>query len=286
MIFDQLCKFAERFDPDLSTILDQSNLFHFNSPSLDLVEEVPHDLATKGSADRFFLPFPITAVEDHESIIILADTIKNATGLEPARRFWECMPIDRVLTNKDAIEADKQSARHIVDTFGTGCLMLSRGIISEMKPIPLTLKYSYRVELQASILYSQSIGIKDRDPHRQMWSEFTAHAGRNVATAIEEISLLNVPKRFVVENIPPTQKKKKKILRSHQRSNFTLLTIEEIKKNFGLTGQGEGGSKAPHPRRRHTRTLSDGRETNVKACWVGESEVQVGKGRYKVRTDL
>lgn len=112
------------------------------------------------------------------------------------------------------------------------------------------------------------------------------------------IAKINQPQKFIVE-VSPLKKREsaKKILRTHERTTYMLLTPDAIKKRFFHPGNhasgGTGCVKAPHPRRRHFRTLASDKFTTkqgqtivIPACWVGPEEAHVGKKKYRVRLDL
>ena len=122
--------------------------------------------------------------------------------------------------------------------------------------------------------------------------------GELIIEIIEKFLFLNTPNRFVVEVTPDKTRKPnpKRIIKSPDRSKYTLLTVKEIQKRYGLGGtesKGSGKSPAPHPRRRHYRTLRSEKFTHkqgqtilIPATWIGKSEIQKGNKIYRVRFDV
>jgi hypothetical protein len=95
MLFDKLYGVVEKFLPEKRTILEESKIFTF--------EKIQHEHLSKQKPDfdldLFALPFPITAIEDTASLIILIDSQVHQTGLNVQRSFIEFMEYGK---NSDA----------------------------------------------------------------------------------------------------------------------------------------------------------------------------------------
>jgi len=135
-------------------------------------------------------------------------------------------------------------------------------------------------------LYNFNLGAETPENMIDWFSTIMPHT-------LKIVNAISQPKLFVIrESSMKPYKIGKKIPRSHQRSKYIILDLNQIKTRYGLSGRGEGMSKAAHPRRAHRRILRDERFTNkrgkivkVKATWVGDTEKQVGNKIYKVLLD-
>jgi hypothetical protein len=117
-------------------------------------------------------------------------------------------------------------------------------------------------------------------------------AVRNVQTAYQEIMYFNTPDRFIVQSTPRRVRDpltSAKIPRAQDRPNYILLYPKQIRERFGIQGD---GVNAPHPVRRHFRTLRSDYYTNkqgqrvaVKGYWTGDTEKVVDGRHYKILLD-
>jgi len=84
-IFDQACRLCEwhsRLDEQYGQLLRKASLFHFE---FDPNEEMRKHKAELASQDfsMFALPFPVTAVEDRRSCVVLFDISTRSQGMDP-----------------------------------------------------------------------------------------------------------------------------------------------------------------------------------------------------------
>src|ERR1035438_2025859 len=88
MIFDQFLKLVELYIPQYKYIAEQARLFVF-----DIIphESLPTNVPNWFDNSLFILPFPVTAVEDKASLMIVIDQKPNAIGLSIERRVIEVL---------------------------------------------------------------------------------------------------------------------------------------------------------------------------------------------------
>ena len=288
MIFDKLAKLVERFQPDLKTILDSAKLFIF--------PDVPHgNLPTtmqKEIFNGFFLPFPVTAVEDPASCVILVDSQPNQTGMAGPRGFIECVNLSaphKLFYDGDDMERFKSLKDHYIVSTGQ-IHKIIHGNETEGN-----MGYEIDAKLTSINMYERDKLIQSSEDLLKV-KDIGNGPAKNAVTAMEEVLLCGAPQHFVLESRPVKQGKtlKGKIIRSDNRPNFTILDPLSIRQKIQLpTGEGIIYKKKAHERRRHSRTLrserygaNQGKKINIPATWVGPSENIVGNKRYKVRLDI
>jgi len=303
MIFDKFCSFVERHYSPFNAVARESKLFVFN--------KIPHEFLKKNAQmeykkheDIFAIPFPITAIEDPASLIILMDEEEGQLGFGSRRKFIEVIPL---LVNETAfsdgdpdfnpLEAASASfnvdpASAVTISFGhiengrfteDGSYMegaVERIIFADKNKVHYNLKVSEMPREHAKVIYENGI--------------------RNVFTALEEILAIYTKDSFVFEEQPVTTKpnKNKKILRSHQRPLFTILKPVEIRTKLQINtphSDTPTGRSSPiaHERRRHPRRLvsekgyfKKDKIVVIPATWIGESEKRIGNKFYRVRLDV
>ena len=287
MIFDRACGIVERHLPELVDTFHQAKLFVFPViPHLFLKEHCGH--VTKEALDLFTLPFPVTAIEDNASCVMLVDFDDNAIGAHHMRSYinigWVGKDINAFNTNPKEKEMVAELKKH----FPSDTVILDFGTIYNISHVNKT-ACGIQAKSGRFIIASKNevfVDYKDNMPR-----ELVDASAVNVLAAIEELLLLNTPKRFVVESTPNKLPKKKKIARSHQRPNYTLLTISDTLRKLG-NEHSITSSKTPHFRRRHLRRLTkesgykEDKIIVVKACWIGNQEKVTDNKTYKVRLDL
>ncbi|WP_130471417.1 hypothetical protein [Candidatus Magnetaquicoccus inordinatus] len=272
--FDRLCRIAEREnDTVLIQCLKEAKLFVFDGDPAEFIPKAVDFDKAEELINGFFLPFPTIAIEDDKGIVLL----------------------------QAADDHSRQMKAYDLVVNQEGFAQLT---ISEVHDF----KYSGEPEFPIGIyLYDGAMTVLFDKSERKVRALQTSVSNvpdtekfKNITAALYEVMILNTPSRFVFEIAPAKGRKNvKKILRSDDRSVFTLLTPGEIKKRYGLDGaQKSGGAdagvgKVPHPRRRHLRTLhsekfrhKQGQTITIPACWVGPEEKQVGNKIYRVRLDV
>lgn len=302
MIFDKFCLFAERHYPKFKNIADNAKLFVFDN--------IPHEYLKKNAqkeysehAEIFALPFSITAIEDPASLVILIDSIEGQVGYDAPRSFIEVIPF---LANANAfsdgnvgIDDMQKELMLELDIDVESAVNISLGKISNGK---FTESGSY-VEGGVDLVFladknkiHQFIEVSKLQP--DVAKEISNNGVRNIITALEELLCVYIKTSFILEESPgQTKSNQKKILRSHQRSKFTILTPAEIRKKLKIENPvadtGERKSPIAHERRRHYRHLStegghfkQNKKIVIPATWIGESEKKIGNKIYKVRLDV
>ena len=305
MIFDQLAGIAEAHWPHLMKILHKVRLFEFPARPQDVLKRTFTAEEAETWSERFFLPFGHVAIEDKATCVVMWDSLPNQCGLSGQRYFIDCLPIYGSIDNFR--EGDRENAEEALASlqakFPKGAMIVTVGQVDR-----LTLTPPDRTYLDGTV---GSLMVADKhkihftpaqfaEMVRQGVSPFEVRAAlTNAKVAIEEVLYFNTCERFVVERTPVKPRvlkgrTKGRLLRSHDRPLYTLLTPREAREHMRLDAV-VGGRAHPvaHERRRHLRTYSADRYVNVKgktkvipATWVGPSEAIVGKHRWKVRLDI
>lgn len=299
MIFDRFCGAAERYLPAFEDILRKARIFIFDIiPHEELPKALPSE-KIEWIRENFFLPFPVVAVEDKASCIVISDPSENTIGLSGVERYFaeflpmtsplEAFPDYRNLPEEDlrAIKAIKEEMSDVsVVAFG----IIKLDIANETK------LHIYGVIDGLHVLSKEGLQLSLKGV--EVPPNILGGILKNASTAIQELMTLNTPDRFVLEVSPLKEKHHKsvKIPRSVDRPRYTILHPHEIRKAMGIKEEPSGEKRAsprPHERRRHLRTYRDDRYTNFKgktvvipATWVGPSEVVRGNTRYKVLLDI
>lgn len=301
MLFDRLCMIAERHHPVLIPALKAARLFDFPVRAHEAIPQQPSEEERQFLTDTFFLPFPIVAIEDKGTCVVLMDNVDGQQGWEEERNFIDivpCLPDDPTafddgkeqgLMPRAAMEAYLPPELH--DAY-----VVSFGRIGHPAMREDGLCWRFEVDL-AFCANKSRIVMNPMEIARRAdsFERFKYACGKNARAALSEVMLFNAPNRFVVEKRLVREKKPPRddmVARSHERAQYTLLRPGEIRERLGLAESG-GSTKEPHERRRHFRTLRDKRYTKMRgktitvpACWVGPSEATVGKHRYKVMLDI
>jgi hypothetical protein len=94
MIFDALRQIASNWLPDLKPLVNAAKLLHVPvTPHQVLPKE--QDLETISAASiNFRLPYPVTAIEDNASCVLLIDPKPGLKGLDETRLFIDCLPLN------------------------------------------------------------------------------------------------------------------------------------------------------------------------------------------------
>lgn len=300
MIFDTLCGVVERHAPSLRTYLDDAALFFLDAAPHDILDKSVTAEELQFLDENFHLPFPVIAIEDAASCVILADNEPKQIGLGTERTFIECQRCNNVAASMFGldVQAEIQAAQR--DThFPEGTAIVSVGRI---KPEAGTDgKWLVSGVLQACfVANSESVLI---DPQKielmgdEVWQQLVQSALRNAMTAIEEVRYFNTPNRLVFETRPlnHTVYATSQILRSHDRPIYSLLTPEQITeaiKNDPPNGMASSMYVDATKRSRQWRAISSIRVANgaksvvVPAEWIGPVEARGAKREYRVRLDL
>jgi len=93
MIFDALRQIASNWLAEIKPFVDAATLLHLPvTPHHVLPRQ--QDLETMSEVSiNFKLPYPITAIEDNASCVVLIDPTPDLKGLDEQRLFIDCMPL-------------------------------------------------------------------------------------------------------------------------------------------------------------------------------------------------
>ena len=304
MHFDQLCTIAERHMPALIPLLDRSRLIVFPGRAHELTPKQYTQEEVNIMREHFFLPFETIAVEDTATCTLLWDSEKNQKGIEGKRYFLECTPLtvsEDEFDDQNITDAERADIAAMKQRWPGGCC-ISVGVTTRVEA-----KSGQKIGLYGLVEWSmvaskRELFVKPFPPTDAGDKEAAIRSVlRNVRAAMEEVFFFNNPSRFILETRPakvPKLKKKKgnrRLLRSHNRPTYTLLTPKEIREKLGVENNGAARKKGPHERRRHLRTYGNdpkkwpkahGKTIVVPATWIGPDEVERDGKRYKVRLDL
>ena len=304
MLYDQLLGLCERHAQDLLPIIAHARVFEF--------PHVPHEVLAKHHSAKsrdffneyFALPFPLVAVEDQASCVVMWDSAHESVGLNVRRQYIECVKFDakHLSAFKEhglpGQEMSKREMATLQDVYA-----ITSGILNSIKAVETdtgSSGYEAQAQLLNVLIVSKKRGVLmhlSQFP-KQAQEMMAKSAARNAITAIEEFMAFNGPDRFVVE-VAPTNSKgdaKKKALRSADKPKYILLTPTEIREKLGTAAPDEEAIKtAPHERRRHVRLYPNdperwpnmhGKAKVIQACWVGPTEAVIGKRNYRVCLEM
>lgn len=316
--FDRLCSVVERQFPsaEFRKYLKQARLFDFpqrwHETSRGTGENKMADYEMVGGmefvVDNFFLPFPIVAIEDTASVVLIIDPNPGQVGLNCERIFVECFlmstPSEEYGYDGDkhaeAIKSQKSSLP------STACMIstsrFKRAWI-ENDTINYEAELGFALVADKTRVYLSPSQWKAMCLAANDWQGMTHGAALNAKTALEEVMWFNTPHRFVVKRHAERPRKKKgkgpEFLRSHERDQYILLQPHEIREKLGMPEPThDRKSPTPHSRRRHFRVLKserykfdrdeypDGKMVIVPATWIGPSEGECDGRRYEVCLDL
>ena len=308
MLFDALAAIAEKVFPDLFPMVKDARLFIFPGPAEETISPQLTEEEIKFFEENFFLPFQIIAIEDHRSCVILMDQHKDTKGSSTRRGFIEIFSFntDNEKTKKGFRKVEQEA--HVENVFNPDTYGISVGFIEQFS---LHLKtenienteFNYNYHCAGSMLKS-GLATKNKchvpleAPTNTPTSNAYAQATlRNAAVAFQQVFYFNNPNRFILEKTPAKTKKKPRdnfIPRSHDRPIYTILTPNEIRKKLGLEeSHTSHASPIAHERRRHVRVFKhprfskmQGKSIIVPASWIGPTEAQIKKSRYKVMTEI
>jgi len=300
MLFDKFCGFAEKHLPDMVPTLKACKVFKYEYNPLTDPKEYPDANTMDFLKDNFMLPFPKTAVENIEGVVIFQEEVPEQRGLFPRRKFTvvgqePANPTPLLLPGDDTLTWARQH-----DSF-----IIAHGTIRDIVPID-------RCRYWASCaVHSHGIGLFA--PPKDIAIPLKMHSGSTlertqfqiifkvVLNAIGQLFYLYTPDHFLVEQAPVKSNGNKqnktngKVIRSHERPIYQVLKPLEARKVMGLgdpkPATESTGRKVLH-RIAHTRTLRSERYVNkrgqtimIPAIWNDAVESVVGKRRYRVVID-
>ena len=284
MLFDRLCRAAERHEclDFLRHWLNVARLFAFDDDGT-----VP---APK-QADQFALPFAVTAVNSGERACTIFH--QQADDWTTGHQFLFAYDLLRLMQHFSQI------GQPVVPPSVAQSLSFN-------PPLMLVAHGTCRLEADCNG-YRLVVGFyKNRQWYIKgdgIWvfpcENHSLDTQQSIVASIQHsavmVSAINDPQRFVLEQSPVRERHwdKHRILRSHDRPQYTILKPQEIRQRLGLPPPEEPGtSKCPHERRGHFRTFHSERFVYVKgqrkwidAMWIGPSESIVRNTRYRVVLD-
>lgn len=282
MIFDKMARAIESSgDSDLLYLAKEARLFHFPDDPLTKKEYTEEQAAWL--RENFVLPFPVTAVEDRASCVIISGGEGDVGICGRLRTFVEYLPPNR---DSSMFTATPEWMRGIIPD-GIGTLLIAKMRVESID--------SERTRMACAGGAAWATDAKDRviTPSIPQDGEESSCGASNWQYALLQLAGLNGPNRFILEaepvgapkHIPP-------IPRSHQRPIYTLLKPGEIRARLGIAEPAGCPSPRPHERRAHTRTFRSsfftrmrGKTVVIPATWVGPSEKRVKNHYYRVLLD-
>lgn len=314
MLFDKLCKVAEREIPQIEKKLRSIKLFHFpGKPHEFLPKEIDEEIVTF-LREQFMLPFQSVAIEDDAGLVILEDIERNAKGINCERSFIDVTRLNAPdEAFRDEFRSKEKSMKRLIDEMGMlhyDPIIIGFGAIEAVNWINKS-NFLAQGRLDRVItafikpykkkhIYSDYDKYGMREVSKEIIDLHLKSATTNAMTALQEVLYANTPSRFILEIAPSkTDKKAKKnnkISRSHNRPKYILLTPKEIRtiiKEDTLNIQTGRKSPIVHERRAHPRTFHSpkftkmqGKTIMIPAKWIGVSEKTIGNKHYKVMLDM
>jgi hypothetical protein len=314
MLFDKLCKIAEREIPEVEKKLRTIKIFHFPGNPHEFLPKQIDDEIVKFLKEEFMLPFQSVAIEDDAGLVILEDLKRNIKGINRERKFIDIVSLaapdsafreddaSRTSRNKQLLEAaGMMDYKPITITYGaiedvrwvSGKNFMSYGRLDRITT-------AFLRPYKKKHIYSDYYGPTLNFAEKEVIQAHLKSAMMNAMTALQEVLYTNTPNRFIVQISPAKEKSKKKkfnkIARSDQRSKYILLKPKQIRELIKEEiPKSPSGRSSPivHERRAHPRTFhSDrfkkmqGKTIMIPAVWIGISEKTIGNKHYKVMLDM
>ena len=300
MIFDKLCGLVERHVPELIPVLTKARLFVFDGAAKEFLPSEVSDAEKEFARDLLMLPFPIVALEDVSSCVILSDVLENQKGCMTPRFFLDCVPMDAPIESfREANDPRMPWFKDVRSGLPAGTCMLTFGDIRLLRIEKKTFLADGELVWQMFASKDKIFATPDEMKRiREEHEEVRRSSLVNGLTALEELMFLYAPSRWIIEELPSDPRPFNRLLkipRSHQRSRFISLTRREARERLRLPEESGEKRRSPeaHARRAHPRTFKadrfvkmKGKTIMVQSSWVGPTDVKVGKKIYKVRVDL
>lgn len=123
MIFETLCEISGHWLPEIKPLVEAATLLHLPiTPHQVLPRHQDLEIMSEVSVS-FRLPYPIVAVEDNASCVVLIDPKPDLKGLDEQRMFIDCVPLhaDEDCYNDTPLEramCEALKARTITEVYG------------------------------------------------------------------------------------------------------------------------------------------------------------------------
>jgi hypothetical protein len=319
MNFDLFIKYKNHIPEKFRQYINRAKLFAFDMYPTETLEGIDLE-EIQDLVFNFCLPFPVVAVEDKTSCVILWDTIKNSVGIEFRRGMMEIVDTKNY-TNEKSFKASSQdlengftdeqhreSCEEMEKIFGKGNFpMVFRCGYSQLNWDEGLKKWSGRSELE-ECKYILSDGkemdlLRSSFYDRKLKDGMDQDFGRGTITAYEELIRMSAIKSFILEKKPIKKNKKNKYLYSYEKPIYTTVSPKHARSIMGIKKSKEESEKQikerrAHIRREHERHLTSPKftrkqgqtikvkRTYVPSIWSGDSENIVGKHHYKVLLDM
>ena len=192
MIFDALREIAGNWLTDIKPLVDAAKVFHLPLTPHEVLPR-DQDLETlSSSAINFRLPYPITAIEDNASCVLLIDPRSGLKGLDEKRLFIDCIP----LNNDEARYNDTPFERAVCEALKTAFVpgvhaVCVGNISSPARRSGQWLAMGDLLWIVTGTLTEQHTTIADFNALPEPGKDaMTLGSLRNAMTAIEEIIML------------------------------------------------------------------------------------------------
>ena len=240
MLFNLLCEVAEKYIPQIRPLLEMAVLLEFPvKPHEVLPKQIaPLERVTQ-AAVSFSLPYPIVAIQDLASLVVLCDTQQNQTGLAEDRVFIECVPLmadENAFNDDPAIKQSIQNMQQATDDQDKDAVAVTIGTIAS--PAQRTGEWLARGSVKDTWVASSRRLLTSTKGMSSvpgaLMQQMTQASLRNAMTAMEEIML--VPSLPKFECWPPAedpllQFRHTRIRRTSERAMFTLDPSGRISKH-------------------------------------------------------
>lgn len=306
--FDRLVKYRSHFPEGLRKYIRMARLFCFDMLPTETSTSSEWEQWGKYSPD-FTLPFPVTAIEDRVSCVIMYDLEPNVIGLSQTRGVLEAVSM-RALLQPGAFagslpelpfdEHKKMEAAYsefdaTAVRWGTIQVDWDAGINKWVGTS------DSRFHVEGTLMVDERKDVPPIDAVALCPEAANRDFERAGITAYEELLRLSEPSTFLLERLPK-KTTSSKYRKSFERPNYTVLHPGAIRQLLKLPtpepDKDEKGrvilERRAHWRSEHTRTLRSERygdrrgevleipRSYVSAFWKGPSEATIGGHHYRV----
>lgn len=318
--FDLFIDHKNQFPEHLRKYIVRAKLFEFDCFPTETLDEAYYKEIPELTYN-FCLPFPVVAVEDKTSCVILWDQQKDSVGIEHERGMMEVADTRNYLDEKSfklssqdklrgRTEKEHDTAResltHIANRFGEYPVMIRwgqgtlnwRSDIRKWRGSGETLGAKYLLPKKEDALDLMKLIREDPSYKDHLDTDMM----RGLITSYEELLRMSVKTLFIQETKPKKQSKNK-YRKTFERPVYTVLRPDAARRSMGLkspkrTKSGEIRERRAHIRREHTRELRsevfkhkqgqtvEVRRAYIPAVWEGPSESEDNKHYYRVILDL
>lgn len=326
MLFDDLCRMAERHSLDIRPKCVSARLFRFDVE--EALEGDPWEYDTQ-LVENLRLPFEVVAFESAPTRDSRGEFCALLYAIDVTDRQYGFVLLhaaDRKYGRRDAYRLDHGAVTFFpsgwspdnpaglqvrLDGLRVGCVQhdeYTRLPTPDLREVEAVVDpdrmHAIRLEsneIESDISRRFQAG-QPFDDDAVALRKLSLHYGRftycYLGVVLDRLLRINDPARFVVEETPLATARAPRpgtIARSPWRPHYIVLKPKEIRTRLKLDHPvAEGGqTRAPHERRGHFRRFTAERYVNVQgqirwveACWVGPREAVLGPNKYVVRLDL